>query len=316
MDKIIERIEREAGLPGLAQILAERLAPTDLQTLLLHVYRLRASQLTPAAVLASYSSSRFTRPAATRPQSLLGWEQIAYTHLPPEFEALALAPVTPLGTVAVVAPIDQNWAVATARNTEVVSDSTNVLALECAVRRRELLRRDAKSREAVHLAASQRLLRAQDYKNPNLLAHFSLFALCSAGQNPPEGHFGLESLGRHLRFYLTSLRALLGDEVGLQVLVADFKPQPRVEWVEAELLGALRSEFRGVRCEYDSERSQGRGYYLDLCFHILVQSSSGEFIEVADGGSVDWTRKYLSNAREQLVISGIGSERLCALLEA
>ena len=38
MSKIVERIEREAGVPGLASILAERLEPTDRQSLLLEVY--------------------------------------------------------------------------------------------------------------------------------------------------------------------------------------------------------------------------------------------------------------------------------------
>ena len=46
----------------------------------------------------------------------------------------------PLGTSSVMANVDRNWAVSTSRNTEVVSDATNVLALECAFRRKELLK--------------------------------------------------------------------------------------------------------------------------------------------------------------------------------
>jgi hypothetical protein len=34
-------------------------------------------------------------------------------------------------------------------------------------------------------------------------------------------------------------------------------------------------------------------------------------LELVDGGSVNWTQQFLSNAKERLVISGIGSERLC-----
>jgi hypothetical protein len=40
--KIIARIEREIGIPGLVAALAERLTPTDLQSVLLEVYRQRA----------------------------------------------------------------------------------------------------------------------------------------------------------------------------------------------------------------------------------------------------------------------------------
>ncbi len=67
MNKIVERIEREAGIPGLVQILAERLSPTDLQSLLLEVYRLRASQLRPADVLTNYQNNRFVHPSTVIP---------------------------------------------------------------------------------------------------------------------------------------------------------------------------------------------------------------------------------------------------------
>ena len=40
--KIVARIERKLGLPGLAARLAERLDGSDLQSLLLEVYRRRA----------------------------------------------------------------------------------------------------------------------------------------------------------------------------------------------------------------------------------------------------------------------------------
>ena len=145
MNKIIERIEREAGVPGLVSILAERLAPTDLQSLLLEVYRLRSSQRAASDVLADYQSDRFVRPSTVPPARLLAWEQAAFSSLPSEFQPLELSPVCPLGTCSVTAGVDQNWAVATSRNSEVVSDSTNVLALECALRRRQLLRTDPKS---------------------------------------------------------------------------------------------------------------------------------------------------------------------------
>ena len=70
MDKIVKRIERKAGIPELASILAEQLSPTDLQSLLLEVYRLRSSRLQPAAVLSDYESNRFVRPSSVSPLSL------------------------------------------------------------------------------------------------------------------------------------------------------------------------------------------------------------------------------------------------------
>ena len=311
MDKIIERIEHEAGMPGLASILAERLSPTDLQSLLLEVYRLRSSRTQPSAVLSDFETNRFVRPSPVSPTTLVRWEQIAFDYLPPEFQPLALAPVCPLGTNSAIAPIDQNWAVATARNTEVVSDSTNVLALECALRRRELLRANPKSSGTVHLAASHRLLRAQRYEGPMFFSHFSTFVLSSASRDQGTLRFELAALRLHIRFYLTSLRAFLGIEVPLRLLVTDFSTNNHVELIEDQLLSLLRSEFIDVECGFDENRTSGRGYYLGLCFHIYALATASQWLELVDGGSVNWTQKLLSNAKERLVISGIGSERLC-----
>jgi len=78
MNKIVERIERESGMPGLAATLAERLTPTDLQSLLLEVYRLRSRREQPSDVLSHYATDRFVRPATVPPRRLLEWEQIAF----------------------------------------------------------------------------------------------------------------------------------------------------------------------------------------------------------------------------------------------
>ena len=310
MNKILERIERAAGVPGLASILAERLTPTDLQSLLLEVCRLRVSRRKPAALLADYQTNRFVAPSAVAPTCLLRWEQIALAHLPQGFQPLALSPVCPLGTNSIVAPVAQNWAVATVRNTEVVSDSSNVLALECALRRRELLRADPKSTEPVHLAASHRLLRGQRYAGPGHVSHFSAFVLCSAGRDQGSLQFELSALAWHIRFYLTAMRAFLGPGVPLHLSATDFRPEPG-ELLQTQLLSPLRAEFADVDCRLDSQRTSGRGYYRDLCFHVHATAPSGQRLELVDGGSVNWTQQLLSSSKERLVISGLGTERLC-----
>ena len=310
MNQIIDRIEREAGIPGLTALLAE-LPPTDLQSVLLEVYRRRAGRLKPSAVLADYESNRFVRPVAVSPTELLAWEQVAFAHLPPEVQPIELSPVCPLGACSAVAAIDQNWAVATSRNTEVVSDSTNVLALECALRRREHLRRDPKSGASVHLAARHRLLRGQHYNRPDLSSHFSTFALCSAGRDLGHLRFEFSALVMHMRFYLAAVRAFLGEEVPLEASVTDLNGEPRTELIEEQLLAPLRAEFASVTFGLDQERTSGRGYYGDLCIHIHGQTDDGRLVQLVDGGCVDWTRRLLSNSKERLVTSGIGSEWLC-----
>jgi hypothetical protein len=314
VSKITERIERQLGMPGLAASLAQRLTPTDLQSLLLEVYRLRLSRLQPAQVLESFQNNRFVRPSHASPLNRLKWELVAFEHLPPEFQALELSPVCPSGSNSTVAPVDPNWSVATIRNTEVVSDSTNVLALECASQRKDLLRADPKSTIGVHLAASHRLLRAQKYHNPKLSAHFSIFTLCSAGRDPGNLAFELSALALQIRFYLSALRAYLGDQIPLQLSITDFSSKASRELIDDRLLAPLQLAYTGLTCTWDDKRATGRGYYPGLCFHLHALTPAGESLELADGGALDWTQKLLGSAKERLVASGIASERVCSIL--
>ena len=190
-DPIVARIEREAGLPGLAAVLG-RLPPTDLGSLLLDVARQRAAALEPRDVLRRWEEDRFSRPANADPHRLDELERCAFELLPPTFERLELSPVAPLGTSAVLGRIPQDWVVATARGGEVVSDSTNVLALECALRRRH------DRRTEVRLTASHRVLRAQPFEPP-FMQHFRLIALVSAGRAGAEEAFSEEQLGFYTR---------------------------------------------------------------------------------------------------------------------
>ena len=78
---------------------------------------------------------------------------------------------------------------------------------------------------------------------------------------------------------------------------------------------SVRAKFENIECVLDSERQAGRGYYQDVCFKIHARNREGQMLELGDGGSVSWTRKLLSNSKERMVSSGIGSERVCTVFE-
>jgi len=296
-DDILARIERELGVPGLAERLATRIQQADLHSLLLEVFRRRAEERSPADLAADWASNRFVRPSGADPRALARFDVAAFAALPPEFEAIELAPVTPLGTSSVLATVHQDKALASIRSVEVLSDATNVLALECAARRR-------KSAAPVHLAASHRHLRTSQFAGPLSFAHFRLFALCSAGRDLRGVPFHASALEAHLGFYARVARAALGPDVPLRFAVTDLAADPpRPAWLRPH---------EGVEVVFDASRTSGRGYYTDVCFKIHARQE-GEWLELGDGGAVDWTRKLLSNAKERLVISGISSERICAL---
>lgn len=316
MEAILKRLERETGVPDLVTLLAEGLSPTDLQSLLLEVYRRRAERRQPAEVLGDYERNRFVGPAHLSPVRSVVWEKFLLATLPREVETLELAPVCPLGTSSVLGGVNQDWSVATVRNSEVVSDATNVLALECALRRRTLLKAHPKSSAAVHLAASHRLLRPQFYGDPKALAHFRLFNLCSAARDTGNLEFEFAALLFHLELYAKAVRGFLGSEVQLRVTVSDFSDRGLAARIEAEVFTKLQARVENLVCELDPERSGGRGYYQTLCFKLYVAVQDGSTLELGDGGVVDWTQKLLSNKKERLLISGLSSERICTAFKA
>lgn len=319
-DGLLERIVRESGVPELVEVLAERLSPTDLQSLLLEVFRRRAAQQTPAGLLERYARNRFVRPSAVSPQAMAALDRLAFSLASPPFEPIELSPVCPLGTSSAVAAVSQHLAVATIRNTEVVSDSTNVLALECAGRRREQRRTDPRTVERVRLCASQRLLRAQDYgqrsTRPDVVAHFRAFVLCTAGRDEGAHRFELQVLAEHLRFYLRLMSgaAALGFPMtGLRVAFTDLPGGIPPARVQQDLLAPLAAEFPTAELGHDPQRTSGRGYYTGLCFHIYARDAGGRERELVDGGFTTWTQILLSDRRERCLISAIGSERVCGV---
>ncbi len=312
--RIINRIERDTGVPHLVDTLSDRLAPTDLQSLLLEVYARRAKRRDPKALLDDHVSNRFTQPSASNPSRLLEWDRAAFSKLPRVFRPIELSPVCPLGAASVLSPISQDWIVSTIRNTEVVADSTNVLALECAVRRREQKTFSTGHAAPVHLAASHRLLRGQKIcLGHSVRQHFRLFSLCSAGRDLGNLRFEIETVCLHIGFFLTAFKKFLGPKIPLRVTVSDFSSEVPRPIVQSGVVDKLQSSHKGVKVGFDQDRKQGRGYYAKLCFKILVTSPVGKEQELADGGDVDWTQKLLNNAKERLVISGCGSERPCEL---
>jgi hypothetical protein len=78
-NQIVERILREEGAPDLLETLTQRLEPSDLQSLLLAVYRERAKAISPATLLKHYRQNRFVQPATLDPRKLLELDRLAFS---------------------------------------------------------------------------------------------------------------------------------------------------------------------------------------------------------------------------------------------
>lgn len=312
---IIDRILQETGVPQLLDVLSERLSPTDLQSLLLEVYRRRAAKVQPAQLLERYEQDRFVRPSDLAPSVMADFDRLAWSLLPEHYVAVELSPICPLGTNAAVATVDQNKVVTTIRNSEVVADATNVLALACASHRRHYLRSNPRSRERVRLCASHRLVRGQAYKTAGSLSHFRLFCLCAAGRDEGSFQFETSSLIEQIAFYLRLLQASTRLDCPtdrLRVAITDLEQGRGEQVLKEHVLEPLRAGYPRVSCELDPARVPGRGYYIGACFHIYATNVAGHEFELIDGGFTNWTQQMLSNAKERLLISGLGTELLCS----
>lgn len=311
----LDRILRKAGVPDLVEVLSAKLGASDLQSLLLEVFRRRAEAGSPGELMARYAKSRFTKPSALPAALFAELDVLAASLLPDGFELLELSPVAPLGATAIVTGTSQNRIVSTVRNSEVAADSTNALALECAERRRALLIGDARSAEPVRLAASQRLVRAQLVEGPMRFAHFRLFGLCSAGRDTGSFAFELRHLSEQIAFHLRLIdgwreRSRIGRA---RVPLTPLEAGPGREALAGQVLEPLSATFPDVDFSIDDDREQGRGYYRSACFKIYAEVADGTDAELADGGFTDWTQQLVGSRKERLLISGIGSERLVGL---
>lgn len=330
---IARRVSREVGVPDLLERLA-RVPPSDLQSLLLELTRLRAARRRVPDVAAQYGRDRTVRPARADPRAL-GRLVVAGFDSAAGYEALDLAPVEPLGVNSLLTAIDQNNILATVRGSEVVADPTVLLALEAAVRRREGV-------DVVRLCAAHRVLRQQAFEPP-APQHFCLFALVTGARAQADHRSEVDTIGEHVRTHLALVAAAreLGAALGRTVVrlsdtaihtaaagegaaVTPDVPSPR-DAIPPHLARRLGRRLRRlelaaatlapIAAAFDGEvlidltRTDGVAYYDGLQLRIDAESH-GQQQELADGGSVDWASRLLSDRREHLFTSGIGLERL------
>ena len=281
--------------------LAQGMAASELWSLLLRVFATRAGQRTPAAVRHQWEHDRFVQPCEVDQRTLNELDR----HLlaaAADFTALELAPLAPLAACSAVALTSQNRVVSTARGTEVVSDPTNVLALECARRLR------AAPGALVKLTTSHRCVRAQAVpKLPGFAPHFRMFCLATAGHERKDHALVSEALVEQIRTHLAALNRL--EQHGYHF--PDRKIRLLATPARAHLAQRIANEINGeIPVTLAALEHQ---YYDGLRFVIDVSTPAGDAIPFIDGGAFDWLRKLADNHRMVFVASGMGSQ-LAAVL--
>lgn len=298
MQKLIEKIHRKLGLGPVLEKLDEKLSPSELNTLLLELFRRKAEQTDPARLLRQFESNRFVTPAEVNTlqlrQTELEWLHFIAGH---GYQPLTLSPLTPLGTCSAIAHVDQNNVVSALRGTEVVSDATNVLALQIAADVKENSDKDAIFR----YAAVHRHVRGQAFDNPKFTAHFAVLCLASGGWDRGNYHFELSQLNEQLSI----ICHLLLQQFDVENLFIRFY----LKEGGTDFKHRLEAEGQGIwrQLPVDFREDPGHAYYDLFQFKVFLRREGLE-LDLADGGPVDWTQCLLSNRKHRLLISGIGTE--------
>jgi hypothetical protein len=295
---------KTAGLDaGAVEALAEGLPASEAWSLLLNIFARRAEGRAPADLLRQWENDRFVQPAFLDQRALnaLDGHLLAAAE---GFEAIELSPLAPLGSCSAVGLASQNKTVSALRGTEVVSDPTNAMALECARR----LRRDAG--QVIRLATCHRCVRAQTFpKLPGYAAHFRLFCLATAGREQKDHDFVVEALAEQIATHLAAL-----DRLGRHgYRISDVRVKILATPARARLAERIAGTVRNAPVV--QERFE-HPYYDGLRFMINIRGLEGEDLFLSDGGAFDWLRKLTSNRRLTFVASGMGSQRLSYLLRA
>ena len=299
---IIENIAQKTGIDNLVELVAERLSGSDLNSLLMAVFSETTCNITPALLLNRYRGNRFVQPAATNMVNLLKMEvQVLELLQKHSFEPIELPPVAQLGTCSVLGPVDQKKIISAIRNTEVLADATNSIALHIAAMKK------TGAYQEQHFCTVHRHVRAQPLREKWHTPHFKAGCMVSAGRDTGSYRFECSSLLKHFR----ALNDLMQQIYGATNI--KFKLLSRSGYKNPDLLSAAIISFfnnnAGEINVFTAEAPEANNYYKGIQFKMIIELN-GLQIEIADGGFVDWTQQLLENKKERLLISGFGLELL------
>lgn len=298
MPNIIDKIQHK--LAGKADILEElvKLPSSELHSFLLELFRLKSLAVEPAEVLNHFRENRFVRPSGSNLIQLktleLEWLRFAADR---SFKAIALSPLAPFGTCSAVGFVNQNNVVSALRGTEVVSDATNVLALEIA----HIFKQTKDKQAVVQYATTHRHVRGQYFTNPNYTAHFTVFCLASGGFDTGSWAFERVQLSQHI----STLYHLLSTQFNERDLSIVFYLKAGAAQLRNLLETDGQAFWRDKNIQFKDDFDNK--YYKNIQFKIFL-NLNGQAIDLADGGDVDWTQKLMNNRKHRLFISGVGLE--------
>jgi hypothetical protein len=312
-NEIIKKILDRSKDKDLLEVLTKTLSYTELNTLLLEVYKIRCGEIRPADLMENYEKNKYVKPAFEDPIKLrkleIGLFKIAKTF---SFTPVELSPVVPLGTCSCVGPVNQNNILSSIRGTEVLSDSTNSLALYiCGLKKKTNKDKPSGDDDLLKYCTVIRHIRAQKILNPRFTPHFLPYCMVSSGRDKGSFSFEKDNMLEHINFYKAVLKDLAHIET-FKLKLFKTGADETSERLYAVLSDHIRKNMdTGINIAEDMGRVDNN-YYRGIQFKIYIDIDGTE-AEAADGGFVDWSQKLLENRKERMMISAIGTAPLLCL---
>ncbi|BDG04402.1 hypothetical protein [Anaeromyxobacter oryzae] len=155
--------------------------------------------------------------------------------------------------------------------------------------------------EISDLEAISALLRAQGVDEDEIRSVAAAHRVGAADAVLAERGVELPSVVDDPRAALGAAHAQLPEEVAL-----------RLDRVRERVFPVIAAAYPAVVLRLDLSRLEGLGYYRGLALRIRFHGPAG-MLPVADGGVTTWTQALLSDRKERLFVSAIGTELLCKL---
>lgn len=306
MNKITKRILEKIGRPGLLEQLSG-LSQSDLNSLFLEISKAQTNKLTPTDILKRYRSNRFVVPNVLDPVSFYQLEvDITRKAKAEGIEPVLLSPVAPLGSCSAFGCVNQNNVVSATRGCEVLSDTSNMLAIYLADK---IGRGDIDNKNGVHVCSIDRVTRAQAFKGAGFFAHFGVFCIVSSGKDTGSYTCEVDLLTKQLAFYRKFFKA--GFDADMPIVLRKRGGYTDTDGFFERMLHLMQLQLPDVSITTD-ESNVDNNYYKGINFKMYMHTET-ETIEVGDGGFTDWTQKMLGNKKERCLISGLGLDRLLLL---
>lgn len=298
MANISKLIVEKKGYTKLLAELSDNLSGSELNSLLLELFRTRSIKVEHGELLKQFEKNRYVHPSAV---DTIDFKELELRCLKLTkdrgFVPITLSPLTVFGTCSAVGFVDQNNIMTALRGTEVVGDATNVLALLIA---REF--KLQKKRSVIKYACTHRHVRTQVFSNPAFTAHFTIFCMATGGMDEGNFSFELEQLLDHISAHLS----IFSTEFGNERFTLKIYLKQENEIFRRRLNDHLQKISSAVNLKIEEQTNPG-GYYKLVQFKVFLEHH-GKEINLSDGGFVDWTQKLIPNKKQRLIVSGIGTE--------